>query len=237
MGAVRDRRARRGSYQPDRGRPPPGERPELRRIQLVAPTSTDERLALAARETDGWLYLVTLDGHDRRPRRAVELACRPRPPRPRARRHACTPGSGPGRPSTPARPRSSPTVSSSVPPPCRRPRTGHLRRVRRAPRCARPSTSQGRASPSPSGGGRLAPSAHGGLRPARATRRVAPTPRSLPYSSSTNDEHVYLILGRSSLRRSAPAVPDPRAAHVPQRRVRAFQALLDRVRNSASRSS
>jgi tryptophan synthase alpha chain len=41
---------------------PAGERPELRRIQLVAPTSTDERLVLAARETDGWLYLVTLTG-------------------------------------------------------------------------------------------------------------------------------------------------------------------------------
>jgi tryptophan synthase alpha chain len=41
---------------------PAGERPELKRIQLVAPTSTDERLALAAAETDGWLYLVTLTG-------------------------------------------------------------------------------------------------------------------------------------------------------------------------------
>jgi tryptophan synthase alpha chain len=41
---------------------PAGERPELRRIQLVAPTSTDDRLALAAAETDGWLYLVTLTG-------------------------------------------------------------------------------------------------------------------------------------------------------------------------------
>ena len=39
-----------------------GSRPELRRIQLVAPTSTDERIALAAAETDGWLYLVTLTG-------------------------------------------------------------------------------------------------------------------------------------------------------------------------------
>jgi tryptophan synthase alpha chain len=38
------------------------EHPELRRIQLVAPTSTDERIALAATETDGWLYLVTLTG-------------------------------------------------------------------------------------------------------------------------------------------------------------------------------
>ena len=41
---------------------PAGDRPELRRIQLVAPTSTDERLRLAASETDGWLYLVTLTG-------------------------------------------------------------------------------------------------------------------------------------------------------------------------------
>ena len=37
-------------------------RPELRRVQLVAPTSTDERIALAAGATDGWLYLVTVAG-------------------------------------------------------------------------------------------------------------------------------------------------------------------------------
>jgi tryptophan synthase alpha chain len=37
-------------------------RPETRRIQLVAPTSTDERLRLAAAATDGWLYLVTVTG-------------------------------------------------------------------------------------------------------------------------------------------------------------------------------
>jgi tryptophan synthase alpha chain len=41
---------------------PAGERPGLRRVQLVAPTSTDERLRLAAETTDGWLYLVTLTG-------------------------------------------------------------------------------------------------------------------------------------------------------------------------------
>jgi tryptophan synthase alpha chain len=41
---------------------PAGERSELRRVQLVAPTSTDERIELAARETDGWLYLVTVAG-------------------------------------------------------------------------------------------------------------------------------------------------------------------------------
>jgi tryptophan synthase alpha chain len=37
-------------------------RPELRRVQLVAPTSTDERLRLAAATSDGWLYLVTVTG-------------------------------------------------------------------------------------------------------------------------------------------------------------------------------
>jgi tryptophan synthase alpha chain len=37
-------------------------RPELRRVQLVAPTSTDARLRLAAEATDGWLYLVTVTG-------------------------------------------------------------------------------------------------------------------------------------------------------------------------------
>ncbi|CAN5254130.1 tryptophan synthase subunit alpha [soil metagenome] len=36
--------------------------PGLRRIQLVAPTSSDERITLAAEQTDGWLYLVTLTG-------------------------------------------------------------------------------------------------------------------------------------------------------------------------------
>ena len=41
---------------------PAGARPELRRIQLVAPTSTDDRIRLAAGQTDGWLYLVTLTG-------------------------------------------------------------------------------------------------------------------------------------------------------------------------------
>ena len=41
---------------------PAGARPDLRRIQLVAPTSTDERLRLAADQTVGWLYLVTLTG-------------------------------------------------------------------------------------------------------------------------------------------------------------------------------
>jgi len=41
---------------------PAGERTDVKRIQLVAPTSTDERISLAAEETDGWLYLVTLTG-------------------------------------------------------------------------------------------------------------------------------------------------------------------------------
>src|SRR3954466_3664881 len=41
---------------------PAGERPELKRVQLVAPTSTDERVRLAGELTDGWLYLVTVAG-------------------------------------------------------------------------------------------------------------------------------------------------------------------------------
>jgi len=41
---------------------PAGERPEVRRAQLVAPTSTDERIAYAGEQTDGWLYLVALTG-------------------------------------------------------------------------------------------------------------------------------------------------------------------------------
>lgn len=41
---------------------PAGQRPELRRVQLVAPTSTDERIRLAGELTDDWLYLVTVAG-------------------------------------------------------------------------------------------------------------------------------------------------------------------------------
>lgn len=41
---------------------PADARPEVRRVQLVAPTSTEERLRLAASTTDGWLYLVTVTG-------------------------------------------------------------------------------------------------------------------------------------------------------------------------------
>ena len=41
---------------------PVEEQPELRRIQLVAPTSTEERIRGAAEATDGWLYLVSVTG-------------------------------------------------------------------------------------------------------------------------------------------------------------------------------
>jgi tryptophan synthase alpha chain len=41
---------------------PADERPETKRVQLVAPTAPDERVQLAAESTDGWLYLVTLTG-------------------------------------------------------------------------------------------------------------------------------------------------------------------------------
>ncbi|HEY3105914.1 MAG TPA: tryptophan synthase subunit alpha [Gaiellaceae bacterium] len=36
--------------------------PEIRRVQLVAPTTPSERIKLAAERTHGWLYLVSLTG-------------------------------------------------------------------------------------------------------------------------------------------------------------------------------
>jgi tryptophan synthase alpha chain len=36
--------------------------PELTRVQLVAPTTPENRIRLAAERTDGWLYLVSLTG-------------------------------------------------------------------------------------------------------------------------------------------------------------------------------
>jgi tryptophan synthase alpha chain len=41
---------------------PVEDRPDVPRVHLVAPTSTDERIAACAAATDGWLYLVTLTG-------------------------------------------------------------------------------------------------------------------------------------------------------------------------------
>jgi tryptophan synthase alpha chain len=36
--------------------------PELKRVQLVAPTTPADRIRLAAEKTDGWLYLVSVTG-------------------------------------------------------------------------------------------------------------------------------------------------------------------------------
>ena len=41
---------------------PAEQHPEIARIQLIAPTSTDERIRTAAERTDGWLYVVSLTG-------------------------------------------------------------------------------------------------------------------------------------------------------------------------------
>jgi tryptophan synthase alpha chain len=41
---------------------PVEEQPALRRIQLVAPTSPEDRIRAAAEATDGWLYLVSVTG-------------------------------------------------------------------------------------------------------------------------------------------------------------------------------
>ena len=84
---------------------PAEEKPEMRRIQLVAPTSTDERLRLAADRTDGWLYLVTLTGTT-----GARDGSLPRSPasaertRAAARTFRSTPASESRRPTTPGRP-------------------------------------------------------------------------------------------------------------------------------------
>jgi tryptophan synthase alpha subunit len=61
---------------------PAEEHPELRRIQLIAPTSTDERIRIAAERTDGWLYVVSVTGttgaRDAVSSRLAELAERTR---------------------------------------------------------------------------------------------------------------------------------------------------------------
>jgi len=41
---------------------PVEEHPELARVQLVAPTSSEARIALCASRSSGWLYLVSLTG-------------------------------------------------------------------------------------------------------------------------------------------------------------------------------
>ena len=89
---------------------PAGERPGLRRVQLVAPTSTDERLRLAAEQTDGWLYLVTVTGTTGAragfptsfPGLSSVSAASPT--------SRSTPASASRRPNTPARPRRSSTA-------------------------------------------------------------------------------------------------------------------------------
>jgi tryptophan synthase alpha subunit len=61
---------------------PAEEHPELKRVQLIAPTSTDERIRLAAGLTDGWLYVVSLTGttgaRERISTQLEELAARAR---------------------------------------------------------------------------------------------------------------------------------------------------------------
>ena len=88
------RRARSSSTSPSRNA-------ELPRIQLVAPTSTDERIALAPSSTDGWLYLVTLTGTTGA-RDEVSPALAGLVERARARSPTCRsmPASGSRRPST-----------------------------------------------------------------------------------------------------------------------------------------
>ena len=90
------RRARSSSTCPSRSIP------RCRAIQLVAPTSTDERIARRRRATDGWLYLVSLTGTTGA-RDEVSPALAGLVERTRARRPTCrsTPASASRRRSTP----------------------------------------------------------------------------------------------------------------------------------------
>ena len=117
--------------------------PEVPRVQLVAPTSTSERIGLAAARTDGWLYLVSLTGTTGArtsassqldgPRRAHEG--RHRRAAPRRVRHLDARSRRPGPP--PSR-----TASSSGAAPCRSPTSrAPPASATTWPRCARPSTS------------------------------------------------------------------------------------------------
>ena len=111
--------------------------PELRRVQLVAPTSTDERIALAAERTDGWLYLVTVAGTTGA-RAELSPALAPLVERARASPTCrCTPASGSRRRSRRLPLPSSPTASSSA-----RRRCSPRRTARRA-RALRRSASRG----------------------------------------------------------------------------------------------
>ena len=103
---------------------PVGERPDLRRIELVAPTSTDERIGLAASHTDGWLYLVTVTGTTGAP-----ASSRPSSPASSSAHGGsptcrCSPGSGSRLRSTPPPRQPSPTASWSARARSRWPRTG-----------------------------------------------------------------------------------------------------------------
>ena len=119
---------------------PADERPDLRRIQLVAPTSTDERLELAAEQTDGWLYLVTLTGttgarDDLSPHLAGLIS--------RARALTDVPlyaGFGISTPEHAQGLRRWPTASSSARGRSRSPRTGRPRCATTSVHCGPPST-------------------------------------------------------------------------------------------------
>ena len=105
---------------------PAGVRPEFLRVQLVAPTSTDQRIALAAAETDGWLYLVTVAGTTGASGNSSRRLWPPLPPAPGpSPTSRCTPGSGSRRRNRRLQPPRSATGSWWVPqlsPPLRKAR-------------------------------------------------------------------------------------------------------------------
>ncbi len=120
---------------------PVEEHAEVPRIQLVAPTSTDERIALCAANTDGWLYLVSLTGttgaRDTVSPALAGLVERTRSPDGLRR---SMPGSGSPRPSTLRLWPPLQTVSSSAPVRFRSQPTDRRRCATTSPPCARLST-------------------------------------------------------------------------------------------------
>ena len=119
---------------------PVEEQPALRRIQLVAPTSTEERIRAAADATDGWLYLVSVTGTTGA-RSELSPALPPLVQRVRAVSDVlCTSASGSRRRSSRALRASSPTASSSVRGRSRSPRAGPTRCGTSSPRSASHST-------------------------------------------------------------------------------------------------
>ena len=119
---------------------PVEEHPEVPRIQLVAPTSTDERIALCAARSRRLALSRLADRDDGRAQRGLPRARRARRADARADRLPLYAGFGISTPAHAARSRRSPTASSSARARSRSPRGGRPRSATTSAACARRST-------------------------------------------------------------------------------------------------